>query len=103
MYELICSERILDRRIALVATWPMIRSGATGDTLKLVEQVLDDEEDLIHKGRLDAAGGWEKGFSSTQALPEKAPLKDAQDNAALLHREVSARRAPQLFEWAILE
>jgi 3-methyladenine DNA glycosylase AlkD len=53
LYELVVSKNLWDRRIALVATLPMIRKGLIADTLKLVELVLGDEEDLIHK-----AGGW---------------------------------------------
>jgi 3-methyladenine DNA glycosylase AlkD len=53
LYRLIRSRNIWDRRIALVATWPMIRAGLVQDTLKLAAQVLDDEHDLIHK-----ATGW---------------------------------------------
>ena len=45
--------RTAPRRIALVATWTMIRKGHIDDTLKLAAQVLDDTEDLIHK-----ATGW---------------------------------------------
>ena len=53
LYELAVSKNLWDRRIALVATLPMIRKGLIADTLKLVEMVLGDKEDLIHK-----AGGW---------------------------------------------
>jgi 3-methyladenine DNA glycosylase AlkD len=53
LHRLIKSKHIWDRRIALVATWPMIRAGHIDDTLKLAAQVLDDTEDLIHK-----ATGW---------------------------------------------
>ncbi len=53
LHRLIRSPNMWDRRIALVATWPMIRQGEIADILKLAAQVLDDAEDLIHK-----ATGW---------------------------------------------
>jgi len=53
LYDLIVSENIWDRRIALVTTWWFIRNGRIDDTLKLVQLVLKDNEDLIHK-----AAGW---------------------------------------------
>jgi 3-methyladenine DNA glycosylase AlkD len=53
LYDLIASPHFWDRRIALVATLPMIRRGQLTDTYRLVRQVLHDEEDLIHK-----AAGW---------------------------------------------
>ncbi len=53
LHKMIKSRNMWDRRIALVATWTMIRKGHIADTLKLAAQVLDDTEDLIHK-----ATGW---------------------------------------------
>jgi len=53
LHKLVKSRNMWDRRIALVATWTMIRKGHVDDTLKLAAQVLDDTEDLIHK-----ATGW---------------------------------------------
>jgi 3-methyladenine DNA glycosylase AlkD len=41
------------RRIALLATFHFIRRGEFRDTFRLVERLLDDPEDLIHK-----ASGW---------------------------------------------
>ena len=53
LYELARSERIWDRRIAIVATLWFIRNGNTRDTLKIARMLLNDKEDLIHK-----ATGW---------------------------------------------
>ncbi len=53
LYQLVRSESIWDRRIAIVATWWFIRHGKLEDTLNLAELLLDDREDLIHK-----AAGW---------------------------------------------
>ncbi len=53
LYQLIASSNLWDRRIALVATYRLIRAGETDDTFALAKLVLDDPEDLIHK-----ASGW---------------------------------------------
>jgi 3-methyladenine DNA glycosylase AlkD len=50
---LIASPSLWERRIALVATFRLIRAGETDDTFALAALVLDDPEDLIHK-----ASGW---------------------------------------------
>ena len=53
LYELARSQRIWDRRIAIVSTLPFIRNGNIRDTLRLARRLLKDKEDLIHK-----ATGW---------------------------------------------
>lgn len=53
LYQLAESNRIWDRRIAIVATLYFIRQGYLTDTLKLAKVLLEDQEDLIHK-----AVGW---------------------------------------------
>ncbi|MDX6283043.1 MAG: hypothetical protein QOH03_4114, partial [Kribbellaceae bacterium] len=53
LYRLIASSNLWERRMALVATYRLIRAGETADTFALAELVLDDPEDLIHK-----ASGW---------------------------------------------
>jgi 3-methyladenine DNA glycosylase AlkD len=53
LHELARSQRIWDRRIAIVATWWFIRYGATNTTLKIARMLLKDDQDLIHK-----ASGW---------------------------------------------
>jgi 3-methyladenine DNA glycosylase AlkD len=53
LLQLIASSNLWERRIALVATYRLIRAGETADTFALAELVLDDREDLIHK-----ASGW---------------------------------------------
>ncbi len=53
LYSLIKSQSMWERRIALIATFSFIRNNQFKDTLKLVKQVLNDKEDLIHK-----AAGW---------------------------------------------
>lgn len=50
LYALALSTSIWDRRIAIVSTWWFIRHHHFGDTLHLAEVLLQDKEDLIHKG-----------------------------------------------------
>jgi len=53
LYELVHSVSLWERRIAIIATFYMIRREDFSDTLKLAEILLEDGEDLIHK-----AVGW---------------------------------------------
>jgi 3-methyladenine DNA glycosylase AlkD len=47
------SPSVWERRIAIVATQQFIRAGKFDETLKIVEGLLNDSHDLIHK-----AAGW---------------------------------------------
>ena len=53
LYELARSSSLWERRVAIVATFVYIKSGAFDDTLALSKILLGDREDLIHK-----ATGW---------------------------------------------
>src|SRR3569623_1702275 len=53
LYQLAASASLWERRIAIVATLHFIRNRDFADTLRIVEQLLDDREDLLHK-----ACGW---------------------------------------------
>lgn len=64
--ELIQSEVMWFRRIAVVATWHFIRNHEFEPTFDMVQQVLNDPEDLMHK-----ASGWmlrEVGKKNESAL-----------------------------------
>jgi 3-methyladenine DNA glycosylase AlkD len=47
------SERLWDRRVAILATFTFIRQGHFNKTLRLAQPLLEDPEDLLHK-----AVGW---------------------------------------------
>ncbi|MEZ4256587.1 MAG: DNA alkylation repair protein [Polyangiales bacterium] len=51
--KLVRSKNLWDRRIAVVATFAMIRAGDVEPTMRLSRQVLGDKHDLMHK-----ASGW---------------------------------------------
>ena len=53
LYQLVQSESLWERRIAIMATFQFIRDHDFDDTLKLSKLLLADPEDLIHK-----AVGW---------------------------------------------
>jgi 3-methyladenine DNA glycosylase AlkD len=50
---LLDSESVWDRRIAVLATFSLIRDGEFAETLRCCERLLGDSHDLIHK-----ATGW---------------------------------------------
>ena len=47
--ELVISENLWERRIAIVSTLTLIREGDFRDALSLTKRLLDDPEDLMHK------------------------------------------------------
>lgn len=53
LYDLLKSNSLWERRIAIMSTFYFIRKNQFGDTLHISEQLLIDQEDLIHK-----AVGW---------------------------------------------
>lgn len=53
LFKLAKSKVLWDRRMAIVATWHLIRQGKTETTFQLVEKLMNDKEDLMHK-----ACGW---------------------------------------------
>jgi len=53
LHKLAASENLWQRRISIIATFHFIKQGAFDETLKLAEQLLADDHDLIHK-----AVGW---------------------------------------------
>lgn len=50
---LVGATSLWDRRIAVLATFPLIRDGRFEQTLRIAEELLGDDQDLIHK-----AVGW---------------------------------------------
>lgn len=49
LYELVQSEQLWDRRIAMMATYHFIRQQDFKDALRIAALLRDDEHDLIHK------------------------------------------------------
>ena len=47
------SDNLWERRISIVSTWVIIRTGKIDTTLRISKKLLDDKEDLMHK-----AVGW---------------------------------------------
>jgi 3-methyladenine DNA glycosylase AlkD len=66
LLKLACSEVMWNRRVAMVATWQFIRNNQFDWTVKIVEILLNDKHELIHK-----AAGWmlrEAGKRDVQVL-----------------------------------
>lgn len=53
LYDLVTSNLLWERRIAMVATWAFIKAGESKDALRLAGLLMNDPEDLLHK-----AAGW---------------------------------------------
>jgi 3-methyladenine DNA glycosylase AlkD len=51
--KLAASKLLWDRRIAVLATFPLLKAGESAELFALADQLLDDSEDLMHK-----AVGW---------------------------------------------
>lgn len=60
LYKLAQSDNLWERRTAIIGTAHFIKQGDVGDTFKIAEMLLNDDQDLVHKAvgwMLRAAGG----------------------------------------------
>jgi len=71
LYRLSKSKSLWERRIAMIATYHLIRKHDFTDALVVAEQLLDDDEDLIHK----AVGWMLREVGNRDTAVEKAFLK----------------------------
>lgn len=65
LYKLAKSNMMAERRTAIVATLYFIGKGDVDDAFKLIEILLHDKEDLIHK-----ANGWALRFAGDKDRPQ---------------------------------
>jgi 3-methyladenine DNA glycosylase AlkD len=79
LYKLAKSKNIWERRTAIVGTCHFIRTGETDDTFKIAALLLNDNEDLVHKGT-----GWMLRFAGDKNNP--ALLTFLNDYAAVMPR-----------------
>ena len=70
LYELAASDRPMERRTAILATFAFIRRDQLDDAYRIAEQLVDDPEDTVHK-----AVGW---------MLREAGKRDAERQAAFL-------------------
>lgn len=79
LYELARSTSLWERRTAIVSTSYFIRHGDLTDTFRIVERLIADGEDLIHK----AAGGW---LRAAGARDRQQLLRFLDEHAATMPR-----------------
>jgi 3-methyladenine DNA glycosylase AlkD len=77
--RLAASKNVWERRIAIVSTLALIRSGEIEDTFRIARKLLGDRHDLIHK-----AVGWMLRETGKVSRPEL--LRFVRENYAALPR-----------------
>jgi 3-methyladenine DNA glycosylase AlkD len=71
LYELAKSNDIWERRTAILATCFFIKKGDVNDTFNIAELLIEDEEDLVHKGV-----GWMLRFAGDKDQPRLLSFLD---------------------------
>jgi 3-methyladenine DNA glycosylase AlkD len=97
LYELAKSANLWERRMAVLATFAFIRQGQLEDTLRLVEGLLSDRHDLIHKGC-----GWmlrEAGDRDKRALTDFLERHAARMPRTMLRYAIEKLPPPERKRW----
>lgn len=95
LYKLAKSKKMPERRTAIVSTLFFIGNGDVDDAFKLVELLLFDKEDLIHK-----ANGWALRFAGDK---DKKRLMRFLDKYAATMPRVTLRYATEKFDKKLRE
>ena len=93
------SRDLWERRIAIIATYHFIKLGDFGDTLRIADRLLDDDEDLIHK----AVGWMLREVGNRDRVVEEGFLKPRYDRMPRTMLRYAIERFPERLRKAYLK